>query len=72
VHVGLNAQLLDFSQTYRSGGISRYIYHLLAQLRTLATDDQFSASRPASAPGWNGRWGAVELADPAGGCTDYR
>jgi glycosyltransferase involved in cell wall biosynthesis len=43
VHVGLNAQLLDFSQTYRSGGISRYIYHLLAQLRTLETDDEFSA-----------------------------
>jgi glycosyltransferase involved in cell wall biosynthesis len=42
VHVGLNAQLLDFSQTYRSGGISRYIYHLLAQLRALATDDEFS------------------------------
>jgi glycosyltransferase involved in cell wall biosynthesis len=43
LHVGLNAQLLDFSQTYRSGGISRYIYHLLAQLRMLPTDDQFTA-----------------------------
>ena len=42
MHVGLNAQLLDFSPTYRSGGISRYIYHLLAQLRTLDTDDRFS------------------------------
>ncbi|HEY7061965.1 MAG TPA: glycosyltransferase family 1 protein [Chloroflexota bacterium] len=42
MHVGLNAQLLDFSQTYRSGGISRYIYHLLAQLRTLPSDDEFS------------------------------
>src|SRR4051812_38628660 len=44
VHVGLNAQLLDFSQTYRSGGISRYIYHLLAQLRTLAADGECSAA----------------------------
>ena len=25
MHIGLNAQLLDFSHTYRSGGISRYI-----------------------------------------------
>jgi len=42
LHVGLNAQLLDFSQTYRSGGISRYIYHLLVELRALDADDQFS------------------------------
>jgi glycosyltransferase involved in cell wall biosynthesis len=42
VHVGLNAQLLDFSQTYRSGGISRYIYHLLVELRALEADDRFS------------------------------
>jgi len=42
VHIGLNAQLLDFSQTYRSGGISRYIYHLLTELRALATDDRFT------------------------------
>jgi glycosyltransferase involved in cell wall biosynthesis len=42
VHVGLNAQLLDFSHTYRSGGISRYIYHLLVELRALDADDRFS------------------------------
>jgi glycosyltransferase involved in cell wall biosynthesis len=42
LHVGLNAQLLDFSHTYRSGGISRYIYHLLVQLRALGGDDRFS------------------------------
>ncbi len=42
MHVGLNAQLLDFSQTYRSGGISRYIYHLLVELRALGGDDRFS------------------------------
>jgi glycosyltransferase involved in cell wall biosynthesis len=32
VRVALNAQLLSFSETYRSGGISRVIYHLLAEL----------------------------------------
>ena len=42
MHVGLNAQLLDFSQTYRSGGISRYIYHLLVELRALESEDRFS------------------------------
>jgi glycosyltransferase involved in cell wall biosynthesis len=42
LHVGLNAQLLDFSHTYRSGGISRYIYHLLTQLRALNGDDSFT------------------------------
>ena len=30
--IALNAQLLSFSETYRSGGISRVIYHLLAEL----------------------------------------
>jgi glycosyltransferase involved in cell wall biosynthesis len=42
LHVALNAQLLDFSPTYRSGGISRYIYNLLVHLRTLEGDDRFS------------------------------
>lgn len=46
MHVGLNAQLLDFSRSYRSGGISRYIFHLLAELRSLPGDDQFTAFVP--------------------------
>ena len=46
MHVGLNAQLLDFSRTYRSGGISRYIYHLLAQLRLLDGDDRYTVLVP--------------------------
>ncbi|MCS7222001.1 MAG: glycosyltransferase family 1 protein [Anaerolineae bacterium] len=37
--VGLNAQLLSLSETYRSAGIHRYIWHLLQAL-------------PAAAPGW--------------------
>lgn len=32
MHIGINAQLLSFSQNYRSGGISRYIHHLLTAL----------------------------------------
>src|ERR1700736_293148 len=32
MHVALNAQLLSFAESYRSGGISRVIYHLLAEL----------------------------------------
>ena len=32
MHIAINAQLLSFSQNYRSGGISRYIRHLLIEL----------------------------------------
>jgi len=32
MHIGINAQLLSFSQNYRNGGISHYIRHLLTQL----------------------------------------
>ena len=32
MHIALNAQLLSFAENYRSGGISRVIYHLLAEL----------------------------------------
>ena len=32
MHIGINAQLLSFSQNYRNGGISRYIRYLLAAL----------------------------------------
>lgn len=32
MHIGINAQLLSFSQNYRNGGISRYIRYLLAGL----------------------------------------
>lgn len=32
MHVGINAQLLSFSQNYRNGGISRYIRYLLFEL----------------------------------------
>src|SRR5205085_9466690 len=32
MHIGINAQLLYFSQNYRNGGVSRYIRYLLAEL----------------------------------------
>jgi glycosyltransferase involved in cell wall biosynthesis len=32
MHVGINAQLLSFSQSYRNGGVSRYIRYLLTEL----------------------------------------
>ncbi len=32
MHVGINAQLLSFSQNYRNGGVSRYIRYLLVEL----------------------------------------
>jgi glycosyltransferase involved in cell wall biosynthesis len=33
MRIALNAQLLSFADSYRSGGISRVIFHLLAELR---------------------------------------
>jgi glycosyltransferase involved in cell wall biosynthesis len=32
MHIGINAQLLSFSQNYRNGGMSRYIRYLLKEL----------------------------------------
>ncbi len=32
MHIGINAQLLSFSQSYRNGGVSRYIRYLLTEL----------------------------------------
>ncbi|MBO0779259.1 MAG: glycosyltransferase family 4 protein [Ktedonobacteraceae bacterium] len=32
MHIGINAQLLSFSQNYRNGGVSRYIRYLLSEL----------------------------------------
>ena len=32
MHIGINAQLLSFSQSYRNGGVSRYIRFLLTEL----------------------------------------
>ncbi|HLI28990.1 MAG TPA: glycosyltransferase family 1 protein [Chloroflexota bacterium] len=67
MHIGLNAQLLDFTPTYRSGGISRYIYHLLVALRELDGPERFTAfvsqlpADPALAPTSRFRLHAVGL-----------
>jgi glycosyltransferase involved in cell wall biosynthesis len=43
MHVVLNAQLLSLSASYRSAGISGYIYHLLNALPAAAADFRFTA-----------------------------
>jgi glycosyltransferase involved in cell wall biosynthesis len=51
VHVALNALLLSRGQSYRSGGISRVIFHLLAELSQAARQhrlDVFVPESPAS------------------------
>jgi glycosyltransferase involved in cell wall biosynthesis len=46
MRIGLNAQKLSFAQAYHSGGISRYIYHLLAELRAIPSAHRFEALAP--------------------------
>ena len=38
-HIGLNAQLLSLSQSYRGAGISWYIFNLLKNLAQISVDD---------------------------------
>jgi glycosyltransferase involved in cell wall biosynthesis len=53
VRIALNAQLLSFSDTYRSGGISRVIYHLLSELGRDSRGHTFDVFVP-TAPTRNG------------------
>src|SRR3979490_3422287 len=53
MHIALNAQLLSFAETYRSGGISRVIYHLLAELGRDSRGHSFDVFVP-TAPTTNG------------------
>ncbi len=39
MHIGLNAQLLSTSSSYRSAGVSTYSLHLLRELGALAAQD---------------------------------
>jgi len=39
--IGINAQLLTFAQTYRNAGTSAFIYHLLRNLPSIATEHEF-------------------------------
>lgn len=42
MHIGINAQLLSFSQNYRNGGISRYIRYLLTELAKRPGQHQYT------------------------------
>src|SRR5205823_12428192 len=42
MRIGINAQLLSFSQNYRNGGISRYIRYLLTALANLSGSHEYS------------------------------
>ncbi len=53
MRIALNAQLLSFEQNYRSGGINRVIYHLLAELGRDPRGHHFDVFAP-SAPTSNG------------------
>jgi glycosyltransferase involved in cell wall biosynthesis len=50
VRIALNAELLSFSETYRSGGISRVIYHLLSELGRDPRGHQFDIFVPTPPP----------------------
>src|SRR5260370_17337194 len=66
MHIALNAQLLSFAETYRSGGISRVIYHLLAELGPDGRGHTFDVFVP-TAPATNG-WGKLSF-HPSGSPT---
>jgi glycosyltransferase involved in cell wall biosynthesis len=66
MHVALNAQLLSFAENYRSGGISRVIYHLLAELGRDSRGHTFHVFLP-TAPTTNG-WGKLNF-HPSGSHT---
>jgi glycosyltransferase involved in cell wall biosynthesis len=57
LRIALNAQLLSFSDNYRTGGISRVIYHLLAELGRDPRGHTFEVFVP-EAPSANG-WGSL-------------
>jgi glycosyltransferase involved in cell wall biosynthesis len=59
VRIALNAQLLSFADSYRSGGISRVIYHLLNELGRDARGHTYDVFVP-SAPEPNG-WGNLHF-----------
>jgi glycosyltransferase involved in cell wall biosynthesis len=52
--LALNAQLLSFTDTYRSGGISRVIYHTLRELSRDPRGQDLHAFVPEAPAGWNG------------------
>jgi glycosyltransferase involved in cell wall biosynthesis len=59
LRIALNAQLLSFSETYRNGGISRVIYHTLAELGRDPRGHKYDVFVP-EAPATNG-WGSLHF-----------
>ncbi|HEY1244518.1 MAG TPA: glycosyltransferase, partial [Hyphomicrobiaceae bacterium] len=57
MRIALNAQLLSFADSYRSGGISRVIYHTLAELGRDPRGHAFDVFLPQK-PSTNG-WGSL-------------
>ncbi len=50
MRIALNAQLLSWAPTFRSGGIRRYIYHLLAELARDPRDHRYDVFVPTPPP----------------------
>src|SRR5689334_16429316 len=46
MYIGINAQLLAFTENYRQAGLSRHIYELLANVPSERPDDRFTAFVP--------------------------
>lgn len=59
MRIALNAQLLSFADSYRSGGISRVIYHTLHELGRDARGNSYEVFVP-EAPSPNG-WGQLNF-----------
>ncbi len=52
MRIGINAQLLSMSDTYRAAGVSNYIYNLLRNLSAMDGADQYTV--------FTGKWAADE------------
>lgn len=69
MHVGLNAQLLSLSETYRSAGINRYIHQLITTLPGIAPDLRLTAyvgdTRFTPPPGLEARYSRLPTGRPS-------
>jgi glycosyltransferase involved in cell wall biosynthesis len=65
LRIALNAQLLSFADSYRSGGISRVIYHTLAELGRDPRGHSYEVFVP-HAPTTNG-WGGLKFRESGAG-----
>jgi glycosyltransferase involved in cell wall biosynthesis len=66
MRIALNAQLLSFAASYRSGGINRVIYHLLAELARDPRGHTYDVYVPTAPP--TGQWGSLNFV-PSGAST---